>query len=63
MVSNTGKTNTNEGDVHLVEAGVVEHVLAPALDNGGVHGDVAVGGQDLQTIAAEGDVTPENSNC
>lgn len=46
-------------DLYLVEAGVVEHVLAPALDDGGVGWDVAVGCQDLQTVATKGYVTPE----
>ena len=46
---------------YLVEAGVVEHVLAPALDDGSVAGDVAVGGQHLQAVTAERDVTPINT--
>ena len=46
-------------DLYLIEAGVVEHVLAPALDDGGVGWDVAVGCQDLQTVATKGYVTPE----
>ena len=46
---------------YLVKAGVVEHVLAPALDDGGVAGDVAVGGQHLESVTAKRNVTPGNS--
>ena len=46
---------------YLVEAGVVEHILAPALYDGGVAGDVAVGSQHLQAITAKRNVTPGNN--
>ena len=46
---------------YLVEAGVVEHVLAPALDDGGVAGDVAVGSQHLEAVTPKRNVTPGNS--
>ena len=40
-------------NLHLVEMGRVEYVLAPALYHRGVVGDVAVGGQHLQPVATQ----------
>ena len=46
---------------YLVEAGVVEHILAPALYDGRVAGDVAIGSQHLQAVTAKRNVTPGNN--